>query len=519
MLRQSVYRLVRRKHSQRAWSPNASSSGAAPTTGITAQEALQIAYRPMPPAQTVEYEEDFGSNMIIHRECVVQRNRDRMSFDIAPLAYSDTELHKAQQQLARHMNREREGGALSTGPPQDTAGTSHANGSFSDCVHLNVDVDDETRTVRSARYLFDAARLQYCSRFQNFFHDYVEGEEHRGHADDPQSKGEEEAIDGGGRAKPSSHTGGSSSRGHGEDTHILFSLMEACAILYGCSTPVAQETYYRTFLNLDLDSLEDDEAKQRDLIADACTVQDELSAARHTRTMSGNRLHGGMQGGEGQQSVTSLMDSIPCLFDHDDGDDDGHGNENSARRDTTHGAKLSGCGTSASRVHRTTDQRLESKSQGRDQGRSDGDDAVPNPSLGHESNVGVVLEDCELSPLYKAYMAHSKGDSPVASYDLSSIGSVADLSERRRWRSIMERLVREEYHTFTRADWHEAAALNSQLHTVKFYDLKVGDTVREILHLMQRESGHGSSVHRDTPLRTSPTHPQNRAANTTTTVH
>ncbi|CCD16569.1 unnamed protein product [Trypanosoma congolense IL3000] len=220
---------VRRKWGQRAWSPTATTSGAAPANGISAQEALQIAYRPMPPSETVEYEEDFGHNLMIHREYISKRCRDRVSFEISALSYSETELHRGKQHLAGIMNRERRG--VSVG----------ASGAPDDQVSMETDVDPNTREVLSARYLFNEKRLQFCDRFQTFFQSRLEGE-----TGDPARNG---------------------------DTQYLFSLMEACAVIYGCETDAARETYYRMFLQLDLDTLEEEEEALRNRIAEAKLVQ------------------------------------------------------------------------------------------------------------------------------------------------------------------------------------------------------------------------------------------------------
>ncbi|CAD2220185.1 hypothetical protein AGDE_16962 [Angomonas deanei] len=123
----------------------------------------------MPLDQTVEYEEDFSHNMMIHREFISKKYKNQMSFALAPLAPSDMELGKAKETLASNMNRERKAVVVGSA------------GSEGDRVQMNIDVDDDTREVRSARYLFSDARMKYCDRFQQFFTGAVlEALKHRG---------------------------------------------------------------------------------------------------------------------------------------------------------------------------------------------------------------------------------------------------------------------------------------------------------------------------------------------------
>ena len=106
-----------------------------------------MTYRPLPPTQTVEHEEDFGSSMIIQREFVSRRALK--SFDTTALAYSETELSRGRARLADILNRERRHSA-------EQANT----------VPFETAVDPDTREVRTARYLFDEARMGYCERFE-----------------------------------------------------------------------------------------------------------------------------------------------------------------------------------------------------------------------------------------------------------------------------------------------------------------------------------------------------------------
>lgn len=457
MLRLARRCLVRRKHGQTAWSPNTTSSGAAPTNGVTAQEALQIAYRPMPPSQTVEYEEDFGPSMIIHREFVSAKYRTRMATDISQLAYSDVELSKSRQQLANVMNRERRGALVG------------AAGEEKDRVFMHSDVDETTREVKSARYLFNEPRMQFCDRFQNFFRDRIERQ---------RSEAGKRAGDG---------------VNAGEENHFYFSLMEACAVLYGCTTAEARETYYRSFLGLSLDALEEEAAALRQRLADADAVgaqlvgppkgkgeaeedRDAVLVASYAQSSKNGVAERQEEQGDGAATtpksslavVQDIIDAIPPLFP-------------STRNSTQPAAPAAS--TLPPPVPSTT------------------------PTSTQES-VPHVRDD--VAPLFRAYLSHARGDSPVGSYDVTTIGAHAAHAERRRWRSLMDKIAAEEYHHLTSAELEDAYRLNQQLHTVKFFDLKVGDTVREIMQLLERSSGGSGSGDRDAPVEASPSHPERR---------
>lgn len=486
MLRRTQRYLVRRKHGQTAWSPNSTRSGAAPTNGVTAQEALQIAYRPMPPSQTVEYEEDFGPSMIIHREFISSKYRTRMASDISQLAYSDIELSKSRQQLADVMNRERRGVAVG------------AAGEEADRVFFNSDVDDTTREVKSARFLFNESRMQFCDRFQTFFRERIE------------------------RQRSEQGKMASSSVNAGEENHFYFSLMEACAVLYGCETVEAREAYYRRFLGLNLDALEAEEAALRSRRADAAVVDAQLAPMRATRAAAAAgeesrdvllaaAHNASQQAGaqrDGTHSVTTvprssmevvqdIIDALPPLFPSSMSStekaqgDSTVTNSNSADQQRT-GSCRAGDGASTD-----TSTHLDASSS-------------PPLSSVTEPTVSAAHLREDVAPLYRAYLAHARGESPVGSYDVTTIGAHAAHAERRRWRSLMDKVAAEQYHQLTPAELEDAYVLNQQLHTVKFFELKVGDTVREIMQLLQRGSGAGSSGDRDTPLETSPTHPERR---------
>ncbi|KAK7195304.1 hypothetical protein NESM_000456200 [Novymonas esmeraldas] len=452
MLRRVPWRLVRRKHGQKAWSPNNTSGGGAPTNGITAQEALQIAYRPMPPTNTVEYEEDFGPSMMIHREFVSSKHRAQMSMDISALAYSDVELVRARQQLSNAMNRERRGVLVGDG------------GEERDRVFFNSDVDETTREVKSARFLFNEPRMQFCDRFQTFFRDRIERQQER--------------VSG-------------SSDGVGEDRHYYFSLMEACAVLHGCETAAAREVYYRRFLGLDLDTLEEEDAAVRARAADAAEVSARLapmaakgdSSSTSTSTSSGGggaAVVSAAGARDAADALQDVIDALPPLFPPSPA-------------------------ASAPTVVSGDDGAADEAWPG-----AHGEDGPPRTPLLDEGAASDNHLAEDVAPLFKAYLAHARGESPVGSYDVTTVGSHAVHATRRRWRSLMDKIAAEDYHQLSAAELEDAYALNNQLHTVKFFDLKVGDTVREIMQLLQRETGSSASGNRDTPVAMSPTHPERR---------
>ncbi|CCW60933.1 unnamed protein product [Phytomonas sp. EM1] len=429
MLRNAISLLMRRKHSQKAWSPQVTNTGAAPPTGITSQEALQIVYRPMPPEQTVEYEEDFGTNLMIHREFISKKRRDQMSFDISPLVYSDVELRRGQKHLAGIMNKERN--AVPIGMA----------GSENDRVPFNVEVDPKTKELQGARYFFNENRMRYCDRFQEFFHTTL--------------------------AKRMG--------GDGMDTQFLFSLMEACAIIYGCDTHDAREVYYQVFGSVDLDSLERDEQELRQRRQNAADVQRNLCDSSS-----------GCGPATSYEVVQETINSLPSLFEDEPG---GSGTTIQGER------------------HLAADAGNSDKITVKENNTSSGDDLREYKISGSVSYAGLPPD---YAMLYKAYLAHARGESPIASYDISTLAATESLVRRRRWRHLMEKLVREDYLNLSDDELKDATLLNEQLHTIKFMDLKVGDTVQEILALLQRETGDGGSSHRDTPLEQLPSNPERR---------
>jgi hypothetical protein len=328
--------LIRRRGGTSAWTPSSVSSGSAPPQGISGQEALSMTYRPLPPAQTVEHEEDFGGSLIIQREFVSQRSMK--SFDTAALAFSETELQRGRQRLADILNRERR-----QSPDERNA------------VSLETSIDDDTREVRSARYLFNEARMAYCERFV------------------AQLRGRLFPAD-----VPDTAT----------TPQPLFSLMEACAIVHGCDDLDAVEGYMSIFLSLDKHTIEEEEEMAR----------------------------------------AAQANSAPGAADN-----------------------------------------------------ADADDAEANEGDGlTEAAVALPAEFAEYSSVYNAYVAHCRGQSPIAPVDLSAVTPLGATLERRRWRELILRLSREEFRELTEVDVVDAKNLNDQLHTLKFMDLKVGDVVREI---------------------------------------
>ncbi|KAH9586446.1 hypothetical protein LSM04_002699 [Trypanosoma melophagium] len=459
----------RRRGSQRGWSPTAAGGGAAPAAGVSAQEALQIAYRPMPLPQTVEYEEDFGHNLMIHREFISKRHRDRLGFEVSALAYSEVELRRGRQHLAGIMNRERRGVAIG------------AAGAPDDQVYMQTDVDAQTREVTSARYLFNEKRLEFCDRFQNFFQTRLEN-------------------------KKTATTESGKHVKHDDNAQYLFSLMEACAIIYGCETNAARETYFRMFLSLDLDSLEAEEEELRNRIAEAKLVRKSLEeqAEKNSLVQLNHKRQvkkiGNLSVAEQEEAFIASIPELSLLEEEFD----------ESKMKDIHEAKVAV--DESSTFHNTTDDDDDAPDEEgyTDNTRKDDNTEFPSSSSSKDTVLKLPEEFEEYAPLYKAYLSYAKGESPIASYDISALGSTGLIAERRRWRSLMEKIVREDYHKMTEIEQMDAIVLNEQLHTVKFFDLKVGDTVREILQLLQRETGEGSSLHRDAPIDVSPNHPERR---------
>ncbi|ORC91752.1 uncharacterized protein TM35_000053480 [Trypanosoma theileri] len=474
-MRRCVCCCSRRKWSQRTWAPTSTGGGAAPASGVSAQEALQIAYRPMPLPQTVEYEEDFGHNLMIHREFISKRHRDRLGFDVSALAYSEVELRRGRQHLAGVMNRERRGVSIG------------AAGAPDDQVHMQTDVDPQTREVTSARYLFNEKRLEFCDRFQNFFQTKLEKNKTKIPNSDNHVK-------------------------HDDNAQYLFSLMEACAIIYGCETNAARETYYRMFLSLDLDSLEAEDEELRNRIAEAKLVRQSIEEQAEKNSLvqlnheQKVKKIGNVSIAEEEEAFIASVPELSLIGDDFDNAKTKSIPEGKVRFDE------SGI------VHHTTSDSPNGEGEtdnnnnnnNNNNNKDDETQFLSSSSLEEGTVVKLPEEFEEYAPLYRAYLSYAKGESPIASYDVSTLGSTGVIAERRRWRSLMEKIVREDYHKMTEMEQMDAIVLNEQLHTVKFFDLKVGDTVREVLQLLQRETGEGSSLHRDTPIDVSPNHPERR---------
>lgn len=418
--------LARRKHGQRVWNPNASSHGAAPSTGITASEALQIAYRPMPLPQTVEYEEDFGDNLMIHREFISKKNREAMDFQLSSLAYSETELQRGRQHLATIMNRERAGAAVGMGGSSKDRVSMH--------YHSN-DIVSDTSGTNSAHYLFSEERMQYCERFQRFFQHFER--------ENALSKIHGNAVS----SSDSSSQRGSTSNAPTGDTSPLFSLMEACAILYGCETREAQETYLQMFLGLSTERLEQDEAKIDETLRSQLVDQ---PSPTNTSSMVPDDV-----------ASSAAPSPLPSLFD--DLEQSAAASPTATLRSLQRGAPL------------------------------------PHP-LNHFNTNGGTLSHSNFTHNHKK---------PPNTYDISSIAQRTHIRERRRWRQLIEKLVGEHYDQLTPEDYGHAVILNHQLHTIKFFDLKIGDVVQQMISRMhQDQNAQHTSLHRTNALHSTPQHPE-----------
>ncbi|CUG91924.1 transmembrane protein, putative, partial [Bodo saltans] len=360
---------ARKKGGQQSWTPSATASGVSPSVGLSGYETLNLIHRPLPLDDVVDYEEDFGPSIVLQREYFPKRLRDRLAFDIAPLAYSDLELRKAKEQLASQMNKELYGANIPADTPND--------------VPFMTSVDPDTREVTSARYLFNDERMAFCERFDQFF-----GTEHQ-----------------------------------------LFSLMEASAVLHGCDNDNSKEAYLKLFLNLDRD-----------------TIDDEVERLRSCRT--------------DLKDANEMLKQRKRMLTDDEDDDEAAEGEDGAAKEAA--------------------QKL------------------PNEFL-------------EYAPLVKSYLAHAQGQSRTVSADVSSVGSSERVANKVRWRQLLLKIAEEDYHKLNAVEMSDARALNDQLHTTKFFDLKLGDVVREIVHRTKRSTT-GGSLHGGSQLDRSASHPEGRSS-------
>ena len=195
------------------------------------RELDRLFWSPLPLEHTVDAEIDIGHNQLLMRHYVAPEKRKGASFDDTLLAYSHTELSKAQQKIATDVNRALKSQKAAKGsnnvdlediPPGQTTGTGGA-------------------PATSVRYLFDDNRLQYVNRFtRNVVSKF--GLENELHA-----------------------------------------LMEVCAIVYGCDDDDAREAWLSVFRKLDRGSLAETAEKLRGLLADAKEVaaDDMLFSKKH----------------------------------------------------------------------------------------------------------------------------------------------------------------------------------------------------------------------------------------------
>ena len=126
--------------------------------------------------------------------------------------------------------------------------------------------------------------------------------------------------------------------------------------------------------------------------------------------------------------------------------------------------------------------------------------------------VPITADNLDFATAYAAYIdfASGKTATPVPSPALglgstasasaatapaatSAQGlSVADrtvLSQRLRWRSLIDALVAEDFHHLAPTDGAELLSLSNALHTSKFMDYKVGDAVRQIIAAKHHDFG------------------------------
>jgi hypothetical protein len=132
------------------------------------------------------------------------------------------------------------------------------------------------------------------------------------------------------------------------------------------------------------------------------------------------------------------------------------------------------------------------------------DDGTPNEAL-----KKLPDEFLEYAPLVKSYLSHARGESRTMSSDTSTVAIHGRVAERIRWRQLLLKLAAEDYHTLSLVERADAQVLSDQLHTVKFFDLRLGDAVREIVQMTKRGST-GGSLHSGGSLDRSAAHPENR---------
>lgn len=163
----------------------------------------------------MEYEEDFGSNLMIHREYVPRRTEETSPSDIHGIGRSRTELQDMRKRFASNLNTERMAEARSSSQQNATK------------FVVSTDDNDPVGTIGDSRFMLNEERIKYIERFERHL---------------------------------------------GTDFRPL---AEACAVVFGVDTPAAAEGWYSQFLSLDANSLNEDKERVVEVVSDYEDLQQE----------------------------------------------------------------------------------------------------------------------------------------------------------------------------------------------------------------------------------------------------
>jgi hypothetical protein len=217
-------------------------------------EQQKLFFRPLPREHTVEYEEDFGTNIHLHRQYVGPQMEQEAPARLHGLGRSRTEIQDMRRDLAAKVNRARnEGVRKEAEEPQFVTAT---------------DDNDPVGTIVSARFLFDEQRMAFVKRFMRHF---------------------------------------------GENPRLL-ALGEACAVLYGADRDEgevarSQEAWYHEFLGLDLQTLHNDAERATEALAQA-EEGVRVSPDPHLRLHEGGGEDDDDEGAEAAEHVVKLPGEV-----------------------------------------------------------------------------------------------------------------------------------------------------------------------------------------------------------------
>ena len=406
MLRPSIVCLVRSKRGvQRPWSPMSFATQLARTPGlISAAEMRDIAYRMLPPQDTVEYEEDNGINLLVQREYLPPIAEQTLTTDFHAVGRSKVELASLKSRIAKQRN-----GELQAHPLTKDHGSNDVERKVS--TSIDSPIGDGAATV----FLFNDHRLKYCRRFDDFF----QSRKHPGMSQQ------------GWLPMVGPHHVSERYPNHGRE--LYFSVMEAAATLFGCSSQEAKEVYYAQFCALDAASLAL-EAEEM--------MQSELRLRRAFAT----------SGPSGEERV----------------------GQKGAHADSV--------------VHRSPSPSRITSSQ---VGASPKTPAGVVPPSDYADVLLSLRAYCKgASPTFTPGPSEYDGCRRGAS-SLEGIGRAKRHEERLRWRALLEKLVAEDYHLLTDVDLCvDLPVLNGQLGTVFLAEGKLGEINKELLkvHLSEHDA-------------------------------